>query len=238
MEEIKQRISDYWTERSAAFSKLRVKELNSDKHKLWMTELNRYLPKRKPLNILDLGTGSGFFCFLLGAEGCRVVGIDLTASMINEARRTSAALGIPADFYVMDAENPDFPPHSFDALVTRNLTWSLPHLAEAYANWRSLLKPGGRLVNFDADYCRENTFKPLPEHHAHEGLPAKLAREYENFKNILRSSQQSRPQWDIELLKAAGFHDIQVDIGVWKRIYADFDEFYNPTPIFALIAAA
>ena len=31
----------------------------------------------------------------------------------------------------MDAEKPDFAPHSFDVLVTRNLTWGLPHLAEA-----------------------------------------------------------------------------------------------------------
>ena len=61
---------------------------------------------------------------------------------------------------------------------------------------------------------------------------------YENFIYILRPAQQPRPQWDRELLTAAGFHNIEVDTGVWKRIYADFDEFYNPTPIFTLTATA
>ena len=167
-----------------------------------------------------------------------MTGIDLTEGMIEEARRTSAALGIPADFHVMDAEKPNFAPQTFDALVTRNLTWGLPHLAEAYANWYTLLKPGGLLINFDADYCREDNSQPLPKNHAHKGISSALAREYENFKDMLRPTQQPRPQWDKELLTAAGFHNIEVDTGVWKRIYADFDEFYNPTPIFTITAIA
>ena len=238
MEEIKQRMSDYWTERAPDFSRLRMKELSGGKHELWLAEFDRYLPSKKPLDILDLGTGTGFFCFLLGREGHRMTGIDLTAGMIDEACRTSAELGIPINFQVMDAEKPDFAPHSFDVLVTRNLTWGLPHLAEAYANWHTLLRPGGLLINFDADYCREDTSAPLPENHAHKGISTELAQEYENFKNILRPAQQPRPQWDRELWTAAGFHNIEVDTGVWKRIYADFDEFYNPTPIFTLTATA
>ena len=238
MEEIKQRMSDYWTERALDFSRLRMKELSGGKHALWLAEFDRYLPPKKSLDILDLGTGTGFFCFLLGREGHRMTGIDLTAGMIDEACRTSAELGIPVNFQVMDAEEPAFAPHSFDVLVTRNLTWGLPHLAEAYANWHTLLRPGGLLINFDADYCREDTSAPLPENHAHKGISSELAQEYENFKNILRPAQQPRPQWDRELLTAAGFHNIEVDTGVWKRIYADFDEFYNPTPIFTLTATA
>ncbi len=238
MEEIKQRMSDYWTERAPDFATLRMKELSGGKHELWMAEFDRHLPKGKPLKILDLGAGTGFFCFLLGAMGHRITGIDIAKGMIDEARRTSATLGIPVDFSVMDAEKPDFASHSFDVLVTRNLTWGLPHLAEAYVNWHRLLKSGGLLINFDADYCREDASVPLPENHAHKGISANLVQEYENFKDILRPSQQPRPAWDQELLMAAGFHDIEVDTGVWKRIYADFDEFYNPTPIFTIIATA
>lgn len=238
MEEIKRRMSNYWAERVPDFAALRIKELRGSKHTLWLAEFDRYLPQEKPLHILDLGTGTGFFCFLLGAEGHRMTGIDITEGMINEARRISAAWGIPADFHVMDAEKPDFAPRSFDALVTRNLTWGLPHLAKAYANWHGLLKPGGLLINFDADYCREDTSQPLPENHAHKGIPAKLAEEYEHFKDILRPSQKPRPHWDRELLTAAGFQNIEIDTGIWKRIYADFDEFYNPTPLFTITARA
>ena len=48
--------------------------------------------------------------------------------------------------------------------------------------------------------------------------------------------QRPRPQWDIQLLEAVGFHSIQVDTTVWQRVYGKQDEFYNPTPIFAIVA--
>ena len=35
-----------------------------------------------------------------------------------------------------------------------------------------------------------------------------------------------------------GFQNIQVDLDIWKRIYAEMDEFYNPTPTFAIRAKA
>lgn len=236
MEELKIRMTEYWTERAAGFSDLRQRELNSVKHQRWMEELRRYLPQDRPLTILDLGTGTGFFCFLLAAEGHRMTGIDLTAEMIQEARRTAEKLGIPAEFFVMDAESPMFPDGSFDAIVTRNLTWGLPHLEAAYGKWFRLLKPGGILVNFDADYCREQPPESLPEHHAHSSIPDRLMQEYQRFKEELRPVQLPRPEWDAKLLKKAGFVDIIVDTQVWQRIYAEQDEFYNPTPIFTIAA--
>lgn len=238
LEELKERMTDYWSWRVPSFSELRMKELNGKMRERWMAEFEKYIPMTKPLKILDLGTGTGFFAVLLAARGHQVTGIDLTEDMILEARRTAAALQIPADFLVMDAETPAFVPESFDVLVTRNLTWGLPHLDAAYQNWHRLLKKGGILINFDADYCRENSNQPLPENHAHKGIPAQRTQEYESFKDTLRPLQQPRPQWDMELLKKAGFYDIQVDTEVYKRMYAEFDEFYNPTPIFTITAKA
>ena len=238
MDTIKNRISSYWSQRAETFSAQRFREFESEKHALWLNEFKKYFPENQTLDILDVGTGSGFFALLLGGEHHRVVGIDLCEEMIAEARRCSEFLNIPAQFYAMDAENPDLRPESFDAIVTRNLTWTLPHLPEAYRNWHTLLKPGGILVNFDADYCREGKNQALPENHAHKNLAPSLMREYESIKDTLRAEQLPRPQWDIELLSQAGFHDIQVDCSVWKRIYHSFDEFYNPTPIFVITAQA
>jgi ubiquinone/menaquinone biosynthesis C-methylase UbiE len=64
----------------------------------------------------------------------------------------AAALGQNVSFKIMDAEELDFASESFDALVTRNLTWTLPHIEKAYHEWFRILKPGGVLINFDADY--------------------------------------------------------------------------------------
>lgn len=235
---IKQRITGYWAQRMENFSALRRRELTGEKGRLWERELEQYLPAGRPQKILDAGTGIGFLAFLLAEKGHQVTGIDLTPEMIGEARRTARWLDLPVDFWVMDAENPDFACQTFDVIVSRNLTWTLPHLGAAYARWHALLKPGGMLINFDGDYCREEASVQLPDCHAHRDISAGLMLEYEQMKAELRPMQRPRPQWDVELLERAGFREVTLDTGVWRRIYREKDEFFQPTPIFTITAIA
>ncbi len=237
MNTIKEDMEKYWTQRAEKFSALRLKEFESEKHAQWLKELENHLPKGEKLNILDIGTGTGFFALLLAEKGHHVTGIDITPEMIKEAKRLSDKLNLSADFYVMDAEKPNLPKASFDAIVTRKLTWTLPNLPSAYRAWHELLKPNGVLINFDADYCREKKTE-LPPHHAHQDVGDKLMSEYERMKSVLRENQKPRPQWDRELLLEAGFSSIEIDNDVWDRIYTQKDEFYDPTKGFAIIAKA
>ncbi len=239
MEPIKHRVANYWSHRAEAFQAQRIREFGSEKHGRWLAEFSRYLPQGRPLRILDLGTGTGFFAFILAAEGHAAVGVDLTPDMIERARETAAILDLDAEFRVMDAEAPEFPPESFDVLVTRNLTWTLPHLREAYNEWYKLLKPGGVLINFDADYSaalEDEEEHELPENHAHKLVPEALKAENDAITMEIGAYQQPRPQWDVQLLVEAGFERVAVDMGVYKRIYAEIDEFFNPTPIFCIAA--
>lgn len=41
---------------------------------------------------------------------------------------------------------------SFDVVVSRNLTWNLQEPAVAYKEWCRVLKKGGLLLNFDANW--------------------------------------------------------------------------------------
>lgn len=238
MDAIKNDMTNYWSQRAEKFSLLRQREFASEKHEQWLAELERYLPPGRKLDILDIGTGTGFFAFLLAERGHRVTGIDLTPDMIMEAKKTAGRIGLSPDFYIMDGENPDFPPRTFDAIVTRKLTWALPNLPRTYQKWHELLKPGGILINFDADYCREEPPSSLPEHHAHQDVGEELMKEYERMKGILRPTQRPRPGWDAELLTLAGFSRITIDTCVWRRIYREENEFYDPTPGFAIAATA
>lgn len=238
MEPVKKWAVNYWSRRTEQFADLRRRELTGIKGRLWSLEMERYLPRDGILNILDIGTGTGFLAILLAAKGHQVTGIDLTPEMIEEARRTVSRLELAVDFLVMDAEEPDFAPQSFDAIVTRNLTWTLPHLETAYSRWHSLLRPGGILLNFDADYCREKQPDILPPCHAHRDVSSDLMLEYERIKDCLRPAQQPRPQWDTKLLLRAGFCSIRVDTRMWKRLYREVDEFFNPTPMFTISAIA
>ena len=241
MDALKNRINSYWTRRAPSFAALRTREYSSEKHERGLAEFDRYLPQGRKLDILDIGTGTGFFALLLTEKGHRVTGIDLSVEMVHYAKANAERSGADAAFHVMDAEWPDFAPASFDAIVTRNVTWTLPHLAETYGAWSKLLRAGGVLVNFDADYCRVtadavDTEIELPENHAHKLLPQDMIDENVEITLELSAYQQGRPQWDVGLLLGAGFERVTVDSGVWARVYAEKDEFYNPVPIFTIAA--
>ena len=196
MELIKHRIAHYWAHRAEAFQTQRIREFEDEKHARWLAEFNRYIPHDRTLRVLDLGTGTGFFAFVFAAEGHDATGIDLTPDMIEKARETVDILGVDAQFEVMDAEQPDFQPETFDVLVTRNLT----------------------------------------DNHAHKNIDPSLWVENEAISLELSAYQMPRPQWDVQLLVEAGFERVTVDMGVYKRIYAEIDEFYNPVPIFTIAA--
>ena len=236
MEALKKEIETYWAGREEKFEALRLDELNSEKRERWLDELRRYLPSGRKLDILDIGTGTGFFSFLLAAEGHNVTGIDLTGEMIAGAKRSAGILGLNPTFLVMDAEAPDFAPGSFDAIVTRNLTSFLPNLPQAYGKWHALLRRDGILVNFDGDYHHDKSDAPLPENHAHKDLTAAQNAAYAHIESELRQIQQPRPAWDMALLKAAGYRECRVDRDCYRRIYREIDRFYNPTPIFCISA--
>ncbi|WP_304065806.1 class I SAM-dependent methyltransferase [Megamonas hypermegale] len=236
--EIKNRIINYWSRRSGDFARLRRDELNSYMADLWLEEIRKYLPD-KPCRILDIGTGSGFFAILLGKAGHYVEGIDLTASMIEEAKLLAAKSGVNSVFKVMDAENLLYPDESFDIVLSRNLTWTLPHPRKAYGEWHRVLKKGGMLLNFDADYGKEHLVQDLnslPQNHAHHNINSDLLAECDSIKANLDISQLRRPQWDSSVLQQIGFAHVDTDETVGKRIYSQHDEFYNPTPLFLIRA--
>ena len=242
MEPIKHRIAHYWSHRASSFEEQREREFNSYMKEIWLTEIHRYLPKEKPLNVLDVGTGTGFFAFLLAEEGHSVTGIDLTEDMITGAKRMAERLGLKADFMIMDAEDPAFDSDSFDVIISRNLTWTLPHLSRAYEQWHRLLKPGGVLINFDADYCgraeecKEESEEELPPNHAHKMVSPSMKQENDAITMEIAAYQNPRPQWDVELMTDLGFERIMIDNGVYKRLYSKKDEFYNPAPVFTIAA--
>ena len=86
MQDMEQRVQAYWTKRARDFSTVRRNELHDGTMgRRWLAEMQQYLPQGKALDILDVGTGTGYFAILLAQAGHRLTGIDLTPAMITEA---------------------------------------------------------------------------------------------------------------------------------------------------------
>lgn len=232
----KERISNYWTKRSDSFLEQRRAELHSSMADKWMAEMKTFLPDKKTLKILDVGCGAGFFSILLARLGHDVTGIDLTPDMIRHSKELAAEEKVSCSFMVMDAENLDFEDQTFDVIVSRNLTWTLPEAGKAYQEWVRVLKPGGVLMNMDANYGADNfsDTSGLPENHAHFTVGDELMRECEEIKRQLPISSYIRPAWDLEILGKLKMEKFFIDLGISKRIYTKKDEFYNPTPMFMI----
>lgn len=235
----KQRIVNYWSKRSHDFSDQRLREQHGEIGKIWVEEITKHMPRGKESLILDVGCGTGFFCLLLSELGYETVGVDLTEHMILHAREMARLQNSNASFAIMDAENLELPSNVFDMVLTRNLTWTLPHPEKAYAEWHRVLRKGGVLLNFDADYGHDPANKDaelLPPEHAHHYVGRDMMKECDAIKAELYISEKHRPQWDMNLLRETGWKNVEVDEEIYKRIYFRVDEFYNPTPIFMLKA--
>ena len=67
------------------------------------TELAMSLFKIEPgMKILDVGCGTGNFSIKLAEQGCRVVAIDQSKEMLENAIKKSEKKGLDIEFYCMD----------------------------------------------------------------------------------------------------------------------------------------
>lgn len=97
--------------------------------------------------VLDIAAGRGATTFpalaRVGDRG-RVVATDLAPEMVS-ALSTDLASAPNASALVMDAQSLDFADGSFDVVVCAFAVMFLPDRAAALAEWRRVLRPGGRL---------------------------------------------------------------------------------------------
>ena len=148
MNDTKNIIKDYWNERSSTFDLSPGHVIASRKEKEAWKSLLRKKIGGDTGEILDIGAGTGFLSIMLAEMGYRVVGIDISEEMMKRAKKKAQDIGVEAEFKLGDAENLSFETGSFDAIVNRAVLWTLPNPEKALAEWKRVLKPGGRLCFF------------------------------------------------------------------------------------------
>ena len=236
----------YWTHRASGYSAVNREELATDQKAVWRGVIAGKIagnhPGKRPdeIRVLDVGTGPGFFAIILAELGYQVTAVDYTASMLEEARRNAGALAGCIRFRQMNAEELTFPVDSFDVVVTRNVTWNLRDPERAYGQWSRVLKPGGVLLNFDADYAAnvrsrstQNRRVPADSPYGHVGMTDRLQRENDEI-TLTMDVGRARPAWDREVLEGIGFADCRVDTRVGRRILGLLD--LEHAPMFGIAA--
>lgn len=229
--EIQERINAYWSKRADEFGDARYTDMQSKKREDWSKLIAQHLPERRLIRALDLGTGAGFFSFVMRDLGCQVTSIDYSEEMLKNARRNAERLGYDdMTFLQMDAQDLQFEDESFDFIYTRNVTWTLPDPAKAYREMLRVLAPGGKLMNSDANYSagfkimdEKGWTEKAAEHantqYTHPAESLEMLRERNEFAASLYIAEESRPIWDLRLLMANGVERFWLDLDVNSNIF-------------------
>jgi SAM-dependent methyltransferase len=153
---------------------------------------------REGETVLDLGSGGGIDCFLasreVGSTG-RVIGVDMTAAMIERARANARRGGYTnVEFRLGEIENLPVPDQSVDAILSNCVINLSPEKLKVFREAYRALRPGGRMLLSDLVWTRE--------------LPAETRRNVDLYCGCVAGASLKSDY--LALIREAGFHDIEV----------------------------
>jgi demethylmenaquinone methyltransferase/2-methoxy-6-polyprenyl-1,4-benzoquinol methylase len=163
--------------------------------------------------ILDVGAGTGDLSFAAAARGARVIAVDLSPGMLAvlsrhaTATRRSRILAL-----VGSAESLPLPDASIDRIVTGFTVRNIGDLGRAFAEFRRVLRPGGRAVVLELSHPPSRAFARLYSFYFDRIAPAvaaMLGGDRDAYRYLPRSL---RPFPDAErlaaMLRDAGFRSV------------------------------
>lgn len=148
--------------------------------------------------VLDLGSGAGIDCFLaanLVGETGHVIGVDMTAAMIDRARENAKKNDIDnVEFRLGEIEHLPAADGTIDAVISNCVVNLSPDKQQVFNEVYRTLKPGGRMMISDIVQL-----KPLPEG---------ILKSIEAYVGCIAGA--SLKQDYVSMIKAAGFRDVEI----------------------------
>lgn len=172
--------------------------------------------------VMDLGCGTGGDARWLAAqvgEFGRVIGVDISVTMLSEARARSTSLAVPVDYCLADAGGLSFADRTFHACRSERVLQHLEKPERAVNEMVRVLRNGGRIALAEPDYgglvirganptitgrilaCRQAHFRAgtvgraLPSLLRKSGVEALMV-------TIIADEQETLDLWPIEALRA------------------------------------
>lgn len=242
---IKETVQERWEHSATGYSQGIQQDFDERIVQTWQQLI---LPNHSTntLHILDVGTGPGYFATILCMAGHKVTAIDCAENMLIEAQRNAQIHNVAPEFHQMDSHDLSFMPEHFDMIVSRNVTWTLYDPQKAFTEWYRVLKPGGKLVIFDANWHLHQfdsaLYKKVMESSPDEAKPSECAytgsnpKVLEYYKNMPLARLQ-RPQWDAQMLPKLGFNILQIRPCLNQQVYSKQEQQkYENIPLFQIIA--
>lgn len=212
---LRDEIRDYWSSRAATFDQQVGHEIfSAAERRAWQDLVLRHLGPGDRRKALDLASGTGVISHLLAELDFDVTGLDWSEAMLARARAKAQERGARIRFVSGDAERTFEEPASYDVIMTRHLVWTLVDPLAAFTEWRSLLKDGGKLLIVDGDFVSPTLVKRvlrMLDRALGRGAADASREAHERILQRVYFSQGARADAVCELLRQAGFAEIQVD---------------------------
>ncbi len=160
-------------------------------------------------NIIDIGCGCGATSIVLAKQTSpagRVLGVDISAPMLARAR-ARATDGLSLSFIEADATAYPFEPGNTDLLFSRFGVMFFADPAASFANMRTALRPGGRLVFVCWREAALNPWLTAPLQAAYKHVP-RLPETNPDAPGPFAFASQARVR---DILARAGFADIDME---------------------------
>jgi len=153
---------------------------------------------REGETVLDLGSGAGMDVFLaankVGPAG-RVIGIDMTAAMIDKASAIARSNGFKnVEFRLGEIENLPLDEGSVDTVISNCVINLSPDKSKVFSEAYRVLKPEGKLVVSDIV--------------AERALPDGIKEDLEAWAGCVAGALEQNEY--LERIRGAGFGDLQV----------------------------
>lgn len=166
--------------------------------------------------VLDIGAGTGDLSFAAASRGAHVLAVDLSAGMLAVlARRATAGQLRLIQPLVGTAEALPVPDGSVDRIVTGFTVRNVGDLPRAFADFRRVLRPGGRAVILELSHPQHPAFARLYSFYFDRIAPAVaalLGGEREAYRYLPRSLRPFPGAEPLaELLRSAGFATVRFE---------------------------
>ncbi|SIO59813.1 2-polyprenyl-6-hydroxyphenyl methylase / 3-demethylubiquinone-9 3-methyltransferase [Singulisphaera sp. GP187] len=146
-----------------------------------LSALKQRLEPLRGRRVLDLGCGKGRFARPLAEAGAELVGIDLSAAMLADARGIARVRG--------SARRLPFAADSFDAVIAVEVFEHLAAIDDVLREARRVLRPGGVLAIVDKNAGALNADRPW--------LPSLVVKRIDELRGLWMYSHDSpvRERW-------------------------------------------